>query len=138
MPKQDTLHESVKNALLKDGWTITADPFIPSGGEELINDETVMERPLAAMRGKRQIIVTAKSFLGASTMMNLYGALGHTLILRSLIEENNTDEWVYIAIRDTTYARLKESAMLPFIQSHSKMPLIVVDADKEEIIEWIN
>jgi hypothetical protein len=27
MPAKDLYHEAVKNALIKDGWTITADPF---------------------------------------------------------------------------------------------------------------
>jgi hypothetical protein len=28
MPTKDTYHHAVKNALLKDGWTITADPYL--------------------------------------------------------------------------------------------------------------
>lgn len=27
MPRKDRIHEAVKNALVKDGWTITDDPF---------------------------------------------------------------------------------------------------------------
>jgi XisH protein len=27
MPRLDKYHEAVKNALIKDGWTITDDPF---------------------------------------------------------------------------------------------------------------
>jgi hypothetical protein len=27
MPRKDRIHEAVKNALIKDGWTITDDPF---------------------------------------------------------------------------------------------------------------
>ena len=28
MPAKDLYHEAVKNALIKDGWTITADPLL--------------------------------------------------------------------------------------------------------------
>lgn len=28
MPKLDLIHNAVKNALIKDGWMITDDPFI--------------------------------------------------------------------------------------------------------------
>jgi hypothetical protein len=28
MPAKDIYHEEVKNALIKDGWTITDDPYI--------------------------------------------------------------------------------------------------------------
>ncbi len=27
MPAKDIYHDAVKNALIKDGWTITADPY---------------------------------------------------------------------------------------------------------------
>ena len=27
MPRKDNIHESVKSALIKDGWTITDDPY---------------------------------------------------------------------------------------------------------------
>lgn len=27
MPRKDQVHEAVKNALVKDGWTVTDDPF---------------------------------------------------------------------------------------------------------------
>ncbi|MFM9156550.1 MAG: element excision factor XisH family protein, partial [Dolichospermum sp.] len=27
MPAKDTFHEAIKNALIKDGWTITFDPY---------------------------------------------------------------------------------------------------------------
>ena len=27
MPAKDVYHDAVKNALIKDGWTITADPY---------------------------------------------------------------------------------------------------------------
>ncbi len=28
MPAKDAIHDAVKNALIKDGWTITADPYV--------------------------------------------------------------------------------------------------------------
>ncbi|MDD1469201.1 XisH family protein, partial [Dolichospermum sp. ST_sed5] len=28
MPAKDTYHDAIKNALIKAGWTITADPFL--------------------------------------------------------------------------------------------------------------
>jgi hypothetical protein len=27
MPQKDIIHDAVKNALIKDGWTITAEPY---------------------------------------------------------------------------------------------------------------
>lgn len=39
MPRYDAYHETVKTALVKDGWTITHDPFVISvGGYRLLAD----------------------------------------------------------------------------------------------------
>jgi hypothetical protein len=37
MPRLDIIHDAVKNALIKDGWVITEDPFII----EYRNDEVI-------------------------------------------------------------------------------------------------
>src|SRR5438132_5430642 len=34
MPRKDIIHQAVKNSLLKDGWTITADPYLLEYGAE--------------------------------------------------------------------------------------------------------
>ena len=36
MPALDTDHESVKRALVKDGWTITHDPYTIEAGEDKV------------------------------------------------------------------------------------------------------
>lgn len=51
MPRKDTIHEAVKNALIKDGWTITADPYRITYGDEKIFIDLAAELPLAAERG---------------------------------------------------------------------------------------
>ena len=64
MPAHDIYHDTVKSALVKDGWTITHDPirlrlrrgknlFVDLGAELL----------LAAERGAEKIAVEIKSFL---------------------------------------------------------------------------
>jgi hypothetical protein len=36
MPAKDRIHHAVKNALIKDGWTITHDPYRLEVGEEKV------------------------------------------------------------------------------------------------------
>jgi hypothetical protein len=44
MPAKDLYHEAVKNALIKDGWTITADPYpIEYEDAELYPDLAIRE-----------------------------------------------------------------------------------------------
>jgi hypothetical protein len=39
MPQRDIYHDAVKNALIKDGWEITADPLILQFGGRNIYEE---------------------------------------------------------------------------------------------------
>ncbi|MBI2807952.1 MAG: hypothetical protein HYX68_23455 [Planctomycetes bacterium] len=66
MPARDLYHQAVKNALVKDGWTITHDPFhLPSAGKHLYVDLGA-EQLLGAERAAEKIAVEIKSFLGSS------------------------------------------------------------------------
>jgi XisH protein len=63
MPAKDRYHDTVKNALIKDGWTITHDPLRIrlARGKNLFVDLGA-ERLLAAERGTEKIAVEVKSF----------------------------------------------------------------------------
>ena len=64
MPQRDIYHDVVKNALIKDGWTITHDPLIlPYGGRNLYVDLGA-EVPIGAEKDDRRIAVEVKSFSG--------------------------------------------------------------------------
>jgi hypothetical protein len=55
MPAKDIFHNAVKNALIKDGWTITHDPLrLTWGGKDMYVDLGA-ERLLAAEKAGQQI-----------------------------------------------------------------------------------
>jgi len=63
MPAKDLYHDTVKTALLKDGWTITDDPLsLEIGGRDLFVDLGA-EKLLIADRGSQKIAVEVKSFI---------------------------------------------------------------------------
>ena len=68
MPARDIYHETVKNALVKDGWTITHDPLRLRlrRGKNLFVDLGA-ERLLAAERGTEKIAVEIKTSRGLRT-----------------------------------------------------------------------
>ncbi len=66
MSARDKYHNAVKNALIRDGWTITHDPFrIPIALKRLEIDLGA-EQAIGAEREHRKIAVEVKSFLGDS------------------------------------------------------------------------
>ena len=57
MPATDVYHDRVKNALVKDGWTITHDPYTLSFGLKNVFVDLGAERLLAAEKGQEKIAV---------------------------------------------------------------------------------
>jgi hypothetical protein len=71
MPAADVYHNVVKNALIKDGWTITHDPYTLTFGQRNVFVDLGAERLVAAEKGQEKIAVEIKSFLGTSDVRDL-------------------------------------------------------------------
>lgn len=50
MPAKDIYHDAVKNALIKDGWLIIADPYIIKYEDAELYADLAAEKPIAAER----------------------------------------------------------------------------------------
>ena len=68
---KDTIHQAVKNALTKDGWTVTDDPFHIKYKDLELQADLGAERPIAAIKAGRKIAVEIKSFVGRSLISEL-------------------------------------------------------------------
>jgi XisH protein len=138
MPKLDIIHNSVKNALIKDGWSITDDPYIIQYRKTILYADLGAERPIAAERSGQKLVVEVKSFIGASKIQDLKEALGQYDIYRYLLEETAPDRKLYIAISKAAYKTFFTQDVTQLILNKHQLPVIVVDTDTEEITQWIN
>jgi hypothetical protein len=50
LPAKDVYHNAVRNALVKDGWTITHDPYTLTVGRRDVFVDLGAEKPIAAER----------------------------------------------------------------------------------------
>ncbi len=82
MPSKDEIHGIVKMALIKDGWTITHDPFFLRLGSMRTYGDMGAERPFAATRGMQKILVEVKSFVGRSAVYDLEQAVGQLAFIK--------------------------------------------------------
>lgn len=136
MPKLDIIHNAVKNALIKDGWTITHDPFIIEYKELTLYADMAAERPIAAEREGRKIVVEVKSFVGASKIQDLKIGLGQYEIYVSLLEVTDPKRKLYIAISEKVYDDFFTLESVQMIINRLQVPLIVVNPETEEIVKW--
>lgn len=62
--------------MIKEGWTITHNPYFIKLGKKSAEIDLGAERILFAEKGIDKIAVEIKSFIGTSTISEFYGAHG--------------------------------------------------------------
>lgn len=138
MPKLDIIHTAVKNALIKDGWLITDDPYVIQYRRTVLYADLGAERPIAVERNGKKLVVEVKSFIGTSKIQDLKEALGQYDIYRYLLEETAPDRKLYMAISNVAYNTFFTQDVTQLILNKHQLPIIVVDIEIEEIMQWIN
>ena len=136
MSAKDTYHDAVRSALVKDGWTITDDPFRLVWGKRDFYVDLGAERVVAAEKAGKRIAVEVKSFKSASQMHDLEVALGQFLLYRSILEEQEPDRVLFLAIPNEPAKVLDEPIGRLLIGKHL-IQAVVFDPVKEEILRWI-
>ena len=138
MPARDVYHDAVKNALIKDGWIILADPYVIKYKDAELFADLAVEKPIAAVQNGRKIIVEIKSFLSASAMRDFEMALGQYILYRNLINLTEPEYQIYLAIKDSIYENFFQRDSIQDITKINQLLLIVVDMEQEEILQWKN
>ena len=131
MPRPDAHHEAVRNALIKDGWTITHDPFI-------IRLEDVKFYIDLAAEKEDKVAVEIKVFGGASFLNEFEKAVGQYLIYRQFLNRLFSERTLFLAVSVIVF---EESFVLPTIRAvieEQRIKLLIFDSQSEEIVKWIN
>ena len=137
MPRKDVYHEIVKRALIRDGWTITHDPYPLQFGEEALYVELGADMPIGAEREGRKIAIEIMSFLGPSPVTELERAVGQFTVYRFLIERQEAERELFVAVTDVVYDAVFDSADARDLVASLRMGLLLFDAEMERIVRWI-
>ena len=135
---QDLYHQQVKNALVQDGWTITNDPFyILYKGTRAFAD-LAAEKPMAAQKGDRKIVVEIKVFGTPSPMTELERAVGQYGIYRTFLRRLSPERELFLAVANDIWQDFFLKPAVQDIIADHQIAILVFDPDKEEIIQWIS
>jgi hypothetical protein len=137
VPARNIDHDAVRNALIKDGWTITDDPYRLSWGGRNLYVDLAAERMLTAERGNERIVVEIQSFVGPSSVSDLQDALGQFILYRAVMDQNDPGRALYLAVSHGVYQIVFNDPMGRLARSIVHMPLIVFDPNSEEITQWL-
>jgi hypothetical protein len=137
MPARDIYHDAVKNALLKDGWTITDDPLHLKWGQKDMYVDLGAQRLLGAEQGNKKIAVEIKSFVSPSEMEDLKSAIGGFVTYRAVIRRLEPERTLYLAVRDDVFTALFEEPIGKLLIESENLYLVVFNSDSETIVQWI-
>jgi hypothetical protein len=137
MPQHDIYHETVKNALSKDGWTITHDQLTLIIGRRDLYVDFGAEQPIAAEKEGRKIAVEVKSFIGPSVVYDLEQAIGQYHVYRLILAQDDPQRRLYLAITERTYNGIFGEPLGQLILAERSMHIMVFDPLQEAIVQWI-
>ncbi len=115
---------------------ITADPYVIEYEDVTLFADLGAERPLAAERKGRKIVVEVKSFLSPSPIHDLKGALGQYELYRGYLEVTAPDRELFLAVSDTIYEDFFQRAAIQLIVTRFALALIAVNLETQEIVRW--
>jgi hypothetical protein len=138
MPATDIYHKNVKQALLRDGWSILKEHYeLKYRGDKLYPD-IAAEKTIVAERGPRKILVEIKSFLGRSFISDLQASIGQYVMYRDVIKAQGLEFELYLAISETVYETNFQAPLAQLIVEQNQVNLLVFSIDQEVVSAWIN
>ncbi len=137
MPALDIYHNQVRNALVKDGWDITDDPYTIKTGKRDLFIDLAAQNLLAARKEGQLIAVEIKSFVSRSEVLDLENALGQFVLYHDLLLIQEPERILYLAVTKTVFNGIFAEPIGQVLLENKRLRLIVFDPKTEEILEWI-
>ncbi|MEY4934937.1 MAG: hypothetical protein RIS64_1296 [Bacteroidota bacterium] len=136
---RDIYHSNVRNALVKDGWKITHDPYSLSDKNTNMDYQIDIgaQKLIVADKGLEKIAVEVKSFLKASFVHEFHGILGQYLIYIEGLKLIDPNRKLYLAMPDFAHRRLQDYSFLAAVINFYKINIIIYNVENESITSWI-
>ncbi len=132
---RDLYHNSVRNALEKDGWTIIADPLeLRFGLETRYLIDLAAERLITAERGLEKIAVEVKSFLEVSKTHEFHSALGQYLNYRVALDLKMSEYKLYLAVPEDVYLDFMKREVVQITLKTYQVHVLAYNPLTEELI----
>ncbi len=137
MTARGLYHKDVRNALIKDGWTITDDPLRLEWGRKDVYVDLGAEQILGAEKEQRKIAVEIKSFIGTSEVRDLELAFGQYMLYLNILLDVEPDRQIYLAVSSIKYVEIFEDSLGKLLLNKGVVRLLVFDPKTESIKQWI-
>jgi len=137
MPAKDIFHDAVINALTRDGWVITHDPYTISMGQKKVFVDLGAKRMLAAEKNNQKIAIEIKSFRHASELHDLEQAVGQYALYHALLVRLDPERQLFLAVPHQVYENIFTEPIARPVLEDLNIRMFTFDTQKETIVRWI-
>lgn len=134
---KDFYHDTVREALEKDGWTITHDSFPFKVGEVGFLIDLGAEKLLVAEKAHERIAVEVKSFIRSSPLNAFHEALGQYENYLLALEDYDPERVLYLAIPSGAFRGFFQKPFIQKVLDRKKLRIIVYEPSDKTIEQWI-
>ena len=138
MPAIDQCEPQIIRALEKSGWKVTHNPFaikIERNKAGYIFADLRLEHDT---ENEHIIIVEVKCFDSSRTILEeFYHAVGQCVVYRNALANNDITTAVYLALPTIAYETFFQKQLIQSVVNDIQLQLIVIDLEKEEVVQWI-
>lgn len=136
---KDIYHQLVREALEKEGWTITHDPYTLNKkiiGAKLEID-LGLEKVIVAEKDAKKIAVEVKSFLNDSLIHEFHAVVGQYFNYIIGLELLDAERELFLAMPNKVYLELTKIEIFNLSVAKLQMKIITFDSHNPLIISWI-
>jgi XisH protein len=137
MAARDLFHNAVRNGLLKENWTISADPLSLKFGDTRIYIDLGAEKIVAAEKGEEKIAVEIKTFAGDSVVFDFHVAIGQFINYQVVLENKEPDRILYLAVPQEIHDTFFQSLLAQAVIQKYQIKLIIYEPEQEVITKWL-
>ena len=135
---KDLFQQTVKQALIKEGWTITQDPLTIRIDRVRLEIDLGSEKVFAAEKDGQKIAVEIKSFINPSNVNDFHNALGQFLSYRLALQMTEPQRVLYLAVPIDIFNTFFQERFTKAAIRKYALNIIACNPNQEEIVQWKN
>lgn len=133
---KDKFHNIVREALEKDGWIITHDPYYLRVDDITYPIDLGAEQTIGAERNGEKIAVEIKSFLRDSMVNEFHTALGQYLDYETNLPFKEPNRLIFLAIPSKIWRQMQKTRAVVNSLERFKVRLCIFELENRIVEEW--
>lgn len=134
---KDFYHDNVREALEKDGWVVTKDPYHVKVDEIGYEIDFGAEPLITAEKDEKLIAVEVKSFVGPSTINEFHRAVGQFNDYSVALEIEDPERVLFLAVPEEVWLIFFEKPLIQKSLARIGARVIVYNPQENSIVKWI-